>query len=246
LVCLIPLAAAQAGDGAGAAGESDTAAGSETPAGGQAGDSAASGGGAASADGAGEPAAEGNAGVDETTLTFAEDDGESATPEGQPGAINSLGVWDFVRMVLVLGIVIAAIYLVFYLLKRASGGRFENSPMIRLLGSHALPGNKALHLVEVGRQVFLIGVGDEGISLISEISDQESLDELRLKASTAPSERKSNFADLLSGFFQSATGSRAQSGNDNGERGSGPVGGGAQQAPASFFESQKERLRKLR
>lgn len=239
MVCLLPLALAQSGDTGDAA---DTATSEDEP-------------------------------VDERSLTFgddAEDDGEDAG--AQPGSINSFGVWDFVRMVIVLGIVIAIIYVVFYLLKRASGGRFENSPMIRVLGSHGLPGNKALHLVEVGRQVFLIGVGDDSITLVSEISDQESLDELRLKASTTTTERSGNFADMLSGFFHGGGGRGG--GDRGGDRGGAENGGGGNgagnsaagsgsgssrtrgsatgssgmsgAAPSSFFESQKERLRKLR
>ena len=235
MVCLLPLALAQSGETGDAA---DTATSDDEP-------------------------------VDERSLTFGDGAGEDGEDAGaQPGSINSFGVWDFVRMVIVLGIVIAIIYVVFYLLKRASGGRFENSPMIRVLGSHGLPGNKALHLVEVGRQVFLIGVGDDSITLVSEISDQESLDELRLKASTTTTERGGNFADMLSGFFHGGRGGRSGSENGgggsdagnsagNGAAGSGSgssrardsamgssgMGGGA---PSSFFESQKERLRKLR
>jgi flagellar protein FliO/FliZ len=234
MVCLLPLALAQSGETSGA-GEPATA----------------------------EPATTEDEAVDERSLTFGDDAGEDGDDVGaQPGSINSFGVWDFVRMVIVLGIVIAVIYVVFYLLKRASGGRFENSPMIRLLGSHGLPGNKALHLVEVGRQVFLIGVGDDSIALLSEISDQESLDELRLKASTTTTERGGNFADMLSGFFNGGergssasggTGTRRDTGTSDADSGAShgrgsasgasSMGGGA---PSSFFESQKERLRKLR
>lgn len=229
MVCLLPLALAQSGE----TGESaDTATSEDEP-------------------------------VDERSLTFGDDAEENGDESGvQPGSINSFGVWDFVRMVIVLGIVIAIIYVVFYLLKRASGGRFENSPMIRVLGSHGLPGNKALHLVEVGRQVFLIGVGDDSITLVSEISDQESLDELRLKASTTTTERGGNFGDMLSGFFRGGDRGGAGHGSGGNRAGNGAAGNGSGNtqtpgsatgssgmgggAPSSFFESQKERLRKLR
>jgi flagellar protein FliO/FliZ len=218
MVCLIPVAAAQSDADTGAADD---------------------GGPEAGPDAAGDT-------VDERELTFGDEGEDGAAAE--PGNIDSFGVWDFVRMVIVLGIVIAAIYVVFYLLKRASGGRFENSPMIRVLGSHGLPGNKALHLVEVGRQVFLIGVGDDSISYISEISDQESLDELRLKASTTSGETRGSFADMLSGFFsRGGAGGPGEHGGGAGSGGSGTGrsdGNGA--SPSSFFESQKERLRRLR
>ncbi len=226
----------------------------------------------------GAPAGDSSAqAADETQMTFeSEDDADAGTAaeNGEPSAINSLGVWDFVRMILVLGVVIAAIYVVFYLLKRASGGRLENSPIIRVLGSRALPGNKGLHLIEVGRQVFLIGVGDDSIALVSEISDQESLDELRLSASAQAPPSRGSFADMLSGFFHAGgarssprASDRAAGGPRGGESGAedsggesrdgrsrpGEGSGGGPARPsgnggqaASFFESQKERLRKLR
>lgn len=244
-MCLIPLAAAQDG---GADGADDASADG----------SAASGAQSEAPDRSETQPADR---IDERELTFGEaGDGDAGGEDAAPGSINSFGVWDFVRMVVVLGIVIAAIYLVFYLLKRASGGRLENSPMIRVLGSHALPGNKALHLVEVGRQVFLVGVGDDSVTYLSEISDQESLDELRLKASTSSGERRGNFADMLSGLFQGggsgdgATGSGGGSANDgrggSGRRADSSRGEAGREArsdnASAFFESQKERLRRLR
>ncbi len=54
-----------------------------------------------------------------------------------------------------------------------------------MLGSRSLAGNRALHLVEVGSSVYLVGASDGGVELIAEITDKESLDSLRLKAAEA-------------------------------------------------------------
>jgi flagellar protein FliO/FliZ len=170
------------------------------------------------------------AATDETQLTFADE--EDAEAPG--GNIGTFGTWDYVRMVIVLAAVIGAIYLVFWLLKRGSRGRVQNSRIVRVLGSHGLPGNKGLHVVEVGNQIFLVGTGDETVRLISEITDQESIDEMRLIASEQESARPKSFGEALTGFFNS--------GNNGGPtlQGSGSNGGAL-----DFLHKQRERVKNL-
>ena len=170
--------------------------------------------------------------IDETTLLF-------DIPAGEPGADGfatapAFGVGDFVRMVLVLGLVVASIYGVFFVLKKASGGSPTDSDIIRPLGTHTLPGNKSLHLVEIGNQVFLIGAADHAVSLIAEISDKETIDRLVLEGTALREDRKKSFSQLLSGVLSGGrTGTNTL-----------PSGNGAH--PFQFMHQQKERLKRLR
>lgn len=168
--------------------------------------------------------------TDETQLTFADE--ETAPAPG--GSLGTFGTWDYVRMVIVLAAVIGAIYLVFWLLKRGARGRVQNSRIVRVLGSHGLPGNKGLHVVEVGNQIFLVGTGDETVRLIAEITDKESIDEMRLIASEQDSARPSSFGEALSGFFTSGNGSSPAL------QGSGSNGGAF-----DFLHKQRERVKNL-
>jgi flagellar protein FliO/FliZ len=84
-------------------------------------------------------------------------------------------------MLLILAAVVGVIYLLFYLLKRGFRRQLPQNDLIRVLGSRTLSGNRALHLVELGRSVFLVGAAESGISLISEIKDQETLDRIRIE-----------------------------------------------------------------
>jgi flagellar protein FliO/FliZ len=93
--------------------------------------------------------------------------------------------WDFVRMLLILAAVVGVIYLLFYLLKRGFRRQLPQNDLIRVLGSRTLSGNRALHLVELGRSVYLVGAAESGISLISEIKDQETLDRIRIESAQA-------------------------------------------------------------
>ncbi len=104
------------------------------------------------------------------------------TPREAPASGPLVSFWDFVRMLLVLAAVVGVIYLLFYLLKKGFRRQLPQNDLIRVLGSRTLSGNRALHLVELGRSVFLVGAAESGISLISEIKDQETLDRIRIES----------------------------------------------------------------
>jgi len=105
------------------------------------------------------------------------------TPREAPAPSGPLvSFWDFVRMLLILAAVVGVIYLLFYLLKKGFRRQLPQNDLIRVLGSRTLSGNRALHLVELGRSVFLVGAAESGISLISEIKDQETLDRIRIES----------------------------------------------------------------
>ena len=210
---------------------------------------------------------DGNAGggsIDEEELTFAE---EGTAPQGQDASVSSFGIWDLVRMVLVLSAVVGAIYLIFHFLKRTASGRYGNTRLMRHLGSLTLPGNKLIHLVEVGRQVFLVGSGDNGVHLISEVTDQETIDEIRLAAAEEQQHGgRRTFSEMLQGVFASSGSGGAQGapGDARARAGSGGYGTGASpaeppdsgsSAPAAqssshaagfdFLKEQRERLKRL-
>jgi flagellar protein FliO/FliZ len=126
------------------------------------------------------PPAEGPAPVGEESLVLAD------TPEAPAAAAPAgplVSTWDFVRMLLILAAVVGVIYLLFHLLKRGFRRQLPQNDLIRVLGSRSLSGNRALHLVAMGRSVFLVGAAEGGISLIAEIKDQETLDQIRLESS---------------------------------------------------------------
>jgi len=122
---------------------------------------------------AGQPAAQGEEAL---VIPGGEAPREAPAPSGP--LVSS---WDFVRMLLILAAVVGVIYLLFFLLKRGFRRQLPQNDLIRVLGSRTLSGNRALHLVELGRSVFLVGAAESGISLISEIKDQETLDRIRIE-----------------------------------------------------------------
>ena len=158
---------------------------------------------------------------DLTPLPGAADRGAAARP------LTALATGDFVRMVVVLAAVLGAIYLLFLLLKRGARVRGGNGAGIAVLGSRSLGGSRSLHLVQVGRGVYLVGATDQALNLIAEVTDQDSIDALP-PAPAAGSGAGRNFSDLVA------------------ELGAAVGGGRAAPAPGAFLRRQQERLQRLR
>ena len=138
------------------------------------------------------PAAGGSAGPGETSAP-----GAPAAPAA-PAAGPLVSSWDFIRMLLILAAVIGVIYALFFFLKRGFRRQLPQNELIRLLGNRSLAGNRALHLVALGRSVYLVGSAESGINLIAEVKDPETLDQIRLESSAAGKPPPS-----FSQFFQS-------------------------------------------
>jgi flagellar biogenesis protein FliO len=169
-------------------------------------------GGAAQGTAAGtQPQAASSTTVDESKLlipggTASAPAGAATQPSAAPATPGAGGVstWDFVRMLLILVGVVAFIYLLFWLLRRGAGKKIQENEIIHVLGSRSLAGNRALHLVEVGKSVYLVGSSDGGVQLISEITEKESLDSVRLKAAEQSPAGRRSFQQLLSEIFKPA------------------------------------------
>jgi flagellar protein FliO/FliZ len=138
--------------------------------------------------------------------------GPELPPPG-PGASFSL----MLRMLLILILAAAAIYGVVYFLKRASRPSEQRDPNVRLLSSVHLGSNRVVHAISVGTRIFLLGAGDSGVNLITEIDDQDTINAMLLedsrKNAEAVSGRFPDFKTLLRRFGAPAGG--APPGVDN-------------------------------
>lgn len=155
--------------------------------------------------------------------------GTAGTDAAATARVPLVSTWDFVRMLIVLAAVIAVIYLVFALLRRSSRRSTVENDLISVLGSKSLAANRTLHLVRVGKSVYLVGAAEGGVGLVSEIDDQESVDELLLRAEKQRTSAKKSFSEILGGII--------------------PQGGVGQLSlpdGLGFVKRQKDRLRKIR
>lgn len=85
--------------------------------------------------------------------------------------------WLFVKMLLVLGIVsVGAVLVLKYAVPRMGlMKRFQQGRYFTVLGRYLLEPGKALYLVNIGKRYLVIGVANNGINLITEISEEEAV-----------------------------------------------------------------------
>lgn len=140
-------------------------------------------------------------GVDETTIILnaeADSEGSLDTADGENGnQFSTLGIFDYLRMVLVLGIIIVVIYFFFYILKKFSNRNLVSNDLISIMGTQVIKGDTALHIVELGNNYYLVGSGSGNVSLIDKITDKETLDQIKLTLERRNAEPKANFKDIL-------------------------------------------------
>lgn len=164
--------------------------------------------------------------VDEATLTIL--DAEDQEVVDRSSALNTFSVWDFIRMILVLVGVLGFIYLIFFLLKKAGSPKIVSDSTIKILSTQNLEAGRSLHLIEIGPQIFLIGSGESSVQLISEITDKETVDTIKLDESLRNNDNKT-FTDTFTGLFKREHVQKNQTDSN----------------PIGFIRKQRDRLRKM-
>lgn len=129
---------------------------------------------------------------------------DAETPSFEQVGGNSAS-GSFIRMLLILVIVLGLIFLFFYLLRKITGQQVSVGRNIKILDTHTIKGDTSLMLVEVGKQIFLVGFGSSGINPIGEINDKETADQLRLEEAQVTGSGGNSFLSLFSKSFKGST-----------------------------------------
>ncbi|MBQ7159919.1 MAG: flagellar biosynthetic protein FliO [Treponema sp.] len=127
----------------------------------------------------------------------------------------------FIRMVVVLALVVAAIYGVMIVLRKGMKiGTNDDDPFLRKVSQVTLSPGKSVQIVTLFNHAYLVGVTDGAINLLGEITDQELVDSMNLYADQHANVTKPrSFADILNIFMPNgprATEETAQSASQSG------------------------------
>ena len=107
------------------------------------------------------------------------------------------GVGTFIETMLILALFVGGLYMLFRFIQKKKGTSVSGETAIKVLSSRSAGGNRMLQIVEVGNQVFFIGVGDGSINLISEIKDKETVDWIRMEYAKGPAAGSVGFMEKL-------------------------------------------------
>lgn len=139
------------------------------------------------------------AAVDESSLPIADPALSSAAAERPASTL-----WLFIRMILVLAVVVACVYAVVYLMKRSMNKDVgEGDQFLRVVSSVSIAPGRSVHVVSLlDDKAYLIGVTDNAVNLIGEVTDKETIHAMNLYADTRQNvKRPRNFGDILSIFM---------------------------------------------
>jgi flagellar protein FliO/FliZ len=126
--------------------------------------------------------------------------GEEGGAPASGGDVSS--VWAVFRTVIVLAVAATAIYGVVYFIKRKKTGELPDDTYLKILARTPINVKTAAAVIAVGGNAWLVGLSDTNVSLISEITDKETVDAMLLAYSgrAAPSNKAVNFSALLRRF----------------------------------------------
>lgn len=131
--------------------------------------------------------------------------------------VVTLGVWDWVNLLVRLVAVIAIIWAAFWAMRwynRRIQTGYGTSRALQVIETRALGPNRSLQLVRVGRQAVLVGVTPERINQLLAIDDPEEVDRLveAATADRAATPGLERFAGVLSWIALPKRGRRAPAG----------------------------------
>ena len=92
------------------------------------------------------------------------------------GLATSVTFVDYLKMIIALVFVVALIYLLLKFINQ-KGRSFQQTKLINHLGGAPLGGNRSVQIVKVGKQVLVLGVGED-IQLLKEVKDESEKEEI--------------------------------------------------------------------
>ncbi|HET7629070.1 MAG TPA: flagellar biosynthetic protein FliO [Bacillales bacterium] len=100
------------------------------------------------------------------------------TPDSEMGASAGTGstLWMFVKVVFILAVVVALIYLLLRFVN-AKTRSFSSGRAIQTISGVNVGSNRSVQLVKVGTKILVIGVGDT-VTLLKEIDDEDEVKQL--------------------------------------------------------------------
>ncbi len=144
-------------------------------------------------------------GTEASTEVKADDKAETAAPRkggaDEPGGVLSKdfsdkdfeprveeesAAWMFVKMILLLGVFGGGFYFFYRFVSKKTGMSLFGGDAIRVLSVVPLGQNKYLQVVDLAGKMLVIGVSDNSINLISEITDKDQIDRIRIMSTRKP------------------------------------------------------------
>lgn len=112
--------------------------------------------------------------------------GDYKEDDFRPQVEEESAAWMFIKMLLVLGMFAGGFYYFYRFVTRRAGGSVFGGEAIKVLSVASLGQNKFLQVVDLAGKVIVVGVSDNAISLITEITEKDQIDRIRILSTRTP------------------------------------------------------------
>ena len=82
--------------------------------------------------------------------------------------------WDYIQAIIIIAAVLFAAYYVTRLVAKTGGGGLRKSAVVKLHGSQSLGKDKSVAVVEVGENVYILGVSMQRVELLDKLPKAEA------------------------------------------------------------------------
>ena len=146
------------------------------------------------------PAANGNSGAVNNAPDNNAVPGQGFVEEDfRPQVEEDSAAWMIIKTILVLGLFIGGFYMFFKFVSQKAGLSISGGEAIQILSTVSLGTNKFVQIIDVAGKVFLLGVTDSSINLLTEIKDREEIDRIRLLSSISTPVQGATFPEFIAG-----------------------------------------------
>lgn len=158
-------------------------------------------------------------------------EGEGSPVPDSPDIDYTQFIGKFIMAIVVLGALLWG--LVKFL--ETTGVAGTSGDLMSVKSTLALGQNQNLQIVEVGEQYFMLGVTDDSVQMLGEVTDESTLREIRVNGNGSGAEGENTFAGLLEQFTGSET--FGQNGDDDADQDS---------TQPESFEDLRQRITDIR
>lgn len=106
-------------------------------------------------------------------------------------------LWEIIKVMFVLALFGGGFYFFYKFISQKVGLNVSGQEAIKTLSMVPVGPNKTLQIIDVAGKVFLIGVSDNSINMLTEIKEKDDVDRIRLLSSRSTPVQGKNFQEFV-------------------------------------------------
>ena len=162
----------------------------------------------------------------------------------RPGATEGSYAWDIIKLLIILGLMVGGFYYFFKFVTKKTSLNADGDEIINTLAVVPAGQNKNIQVIDVAGKLLILGVADGGINLITEITNKDEIERIRLMASRSRPAAGS-FSDFLKSKINTHVGKAVEKLGRKRSGGSAFTDSGEWKSGDNYLEKQNNRLRDL-